>query len=211
MKIILSNFLAAAWFVGFIRWAYASTLNEMLWGSELTFGNIAESFGKMITQMLIQQQMLKAMDWLGGIDYGSIGGSMLGMFSGSGGEGAVAAGTDVASNWAGHIQMAGGGIINEHVVGVGFSSGASYEFGEGGVPEAVVPKKAWGGGGSGGAIQMVVKNENHITVESSGDGDQDRKTAEMVANLIDRKTRDIIDDELRVGGSLNNAISRNSV
>ncbi|MET0419314.1 MAG: phage tail tape measure protein [Actinoplanes sp.] len=42
-----------------------------------------------------------------------------------------------------HIAMAGGGVINEHVVGVG-RSGATYEFGERG-PETVVPGYASGG------------------------------------------------------------------
>ncbi|HZX39506.1 MAG TPA: phage tail tape measure protein, partial [Streptomyces sp.] len=37
-----------------------------------------------------------------------------------------------------HIAMQNGGVINEHVVGVG-KSGATYEFGEGGRPETVTP------------------------------------------------------------------------
>ena len=44
-------------------WAssWSSSLNDMLWGSERTFANIAQSFGKMITQMIIQQTIVKPM------------------------------------------------------------------------------------------------------------------------------------------------------
>lgn len=38
-----------------------------------------------------------------------------------------------------HIAMGRGGVINEHVLGVGLRSGASYEFGERGIPETVTP------------------------------------------------------------------------
>jgi TP901 family phage tail tape measure protein len=62
-----------------------------------------------------------------------------------------------------HIAMAGGGIINEPVLGVG-ASGATYSFGEGGRPEAVTPltwrpgssAAAGGMGGSGGARTVIV-------------------------------------------------------
>ena len=42
-------------------WAsgFSATLNDMLWGAELTFGNILQSFGKMITQMIIQTQFVE--------------------------------------------------------------------------------------------------------------------------------------------------------
>lgn len=45
------------------------------------------------------------------------------------------------------FHMAGGGVINEHVVGVGQSSGKSYEFGENG-SEMVIPGGGLSGGGS---------------------------------------------------------------
>lgn len=43
----------------FDGWAtdYSRTLNDMLWESEITFDGILESFGRMITQMVIQQSM----------------------------------------------------------------------------------------------------------------------------------------------------------
>lgn len=43
----------------FTGWAvsYSRTLNDMLWDSKITFDGIFESFGRMLTQMIIQQQM----------------------------------------------------------------------------------------------------------------------------------------------------------
>jgi len=47
---------------------FANTLNDMLWGSDATFKEILAQWGKMITQMLIQQEMLKFTKYLGGGD-----------------------------------------------------------------------------------------------------------------------------------------------
>ena len=49
-------------------WAsgFSATLNDMLWGAELTFGNILQSFGKMITQMIIQTQVIEPLLKVGG-------------------------------------------------------------------------------------------------------------------------------------------------
>lgn len=45
-----------------------------------------------------------------------------------------------------HWAMANGGVIPEHVIGVG-RSGRTYEFGEGGRPELVTPLRGYAGGG----------------------------------------------------------------
>jgi hypothetical protein len=44
----------------FYGWAngFSSTLNDMVWEAEASFGNILESFGKMATQMMIQQSIV---------------------------------------------------------------------------------------------------------------------------------------------------------
>ena len=59
---------ADAWKNAFDGWAssFSSTLNEMLWGAKTTFADIARSFGKMITQMMIQKKIIEPMfkfDW----------------------------------------------------------------------------------------------------------------------------------------------------
>lgn len=55
-----------------------------------------------------------------------------------------------------HIAMGNGGVINEHVVGVGLSSGASYEFGERGIPETVTPGYLPSSAGGGAATVTYV-------------------------------------------------------
>jgi len=72
----------------FTGWAsnMSSTLNDVLWDSNSTFGDIATSFGKMITQMIIQTQILKPLmkELFGG--EGESGGGWFGsLFSGGGG------------------------------------------------------------------------------------------------------------------------------
>lgn len=64
------------------------------------------------------------------------------------------------------FSMSGGGIINEHVFGVGLSSGKSYEFGEGGKPEWVLPKNKLGtSGGDGSSVGGGdVHHHYHATV-----------------------------------------------
>jgi len=136
------------WSDAFSGWAnsYANDLNEMVWGAEMSFESIAESFGKMLTQMQMQKAMSGLGDWVDGVDWGGVATSVVGMFGGS---------SATVPNMGDSIHMAGGGVINEHVVGVGMSSGASYEFGEGGVPEAVIPSSNWGGGGGGTTVNII--------------------------------------------------------
>lgn len=45
----------------FTGWAngFSGTLNDMLWEADATFGDIAESFGRMITQMVIQKSVVE--------------------------------------------------------------------------------------------------------------------------------------------------------
>lgn len=51
----------------FTGWAngFSLTLNDMLWEADATFGDIAESFGRMITQMVIQKSVVEPL--VGGI------------------------------------------------------------------------------------------------------------------------------------------------
>jgi len=70
------------WSDAFSGWAtsYSSTLNDMLWESELSFSGIAESFAKMLTQMAIQKSISGLFD----ADWGSIGSGIMGLFSAQG-------------------------------------------------------------------------------------------------------------------------------
>lgn len=70
----------------FTGWAsdMSKDLNDMLWSAKATFGGILESFGKMITQMYIQKQILEPA--MKGLDAaGGIGGILGSLFSGGGG------------------------------------------------------------------------------------------------------------------------------
>ena len=64
----------------FAGWAkdFGSTLNEMFWGAETTFGSILKSFAKMITQMIIQKSIIEPMFSGGSSGKGLIGGLISG-------------------------------------------------------------------------------------------------------------------------------------
>jgi hypothetical protein len=175
-------------------WAnsFSSTLNDMLWGAEVTFRSILESFAKMITQMMIQKQIIDPMFG------GSSGwfGATLGWLSGLGGGG--------APGGTGPITVAAqGGIFPDGISGYSnqivnkptqfaFARGAGL-MGERG-PEAIMPLtrtpsgdlgvKAENGKGSGSIIvivandaqsfaDMVQRNPESI-VSVVGDAMQDR-------------------------------------
>lgn len=195
---------ASEWKDAFDGWAtsYSSTLNEMLWGSDLTFENIATSFGKMVTQMIIQQQMLKAMEWVGDIDWGGIWSSMAGAATANA-HGNVYAGPGIAAY---ENQIVSNPTLFPFAKGIGL-------MGEDG-HEAIMPLtrasdgdlgvKVVGGGG------ITIMQTNYVTVESSGnssDSSRDQEMGEMVSEAIEIKTRAIIEDELRHGGLLNRSKS----
>lgn len=112
----LSGFMSDA----FSGWAtqYASTLTDMVWGSDLSFKSIAQSFGKMVTQMVIQWQMMKAMTWAFGAE--GEGGAVTDFFSGLfHGGGVVGKGgshrTVAASTFIGAPRLHGGGLAGDEV------------------------------------------------------------------------------------------------
>jgi TP901 family phage tail tape measure protein len=82
-----------------------------------------------------------------------------------------------------HIAMRNGGVINEHVVGVG-KSGRTYEFGEGGRPETVVPgiPQQMSPAGRGG--KTVV---NHVTVAPTIIINGANRSPQQIATEVDRK------------------------
>ena len=137
----LSDEMTAA----FAGWAnsFASDLNDMVWGAEKSFSEIAKSFGKMITQMLIQKALIEP--FMTSLTSSFSGGSsfLSGLFSSGGGY------------VAGAYGMADGGIIREPIFGIG-RSGQTYNFGEGGKPEFVIPADKMGGGGGTMTFNMAV-------------------------------------------------------
>ena len=67
-----------------------------------------------------------------------------------------------------HIAMQNGGTINEHVFGVG-ASGRTYEFGEGGRSERVIPMTGQGGGGGGLTVIIPLTNNGVIGSQTETD------------------------------------------
>ena len=127
-------------------WAsqWSSTLNEMLWGADASFGKIAESFAKMVTQMALQRMTVEPLfdglsSVLGNLDFSWL------------------TGGGFTPNFDNPVQfMADGGAITEPVYGVG-ASGRRYKFGENYKREWVVPE-------SGGSMPVQAQSAPQINV-----------------------------------------------
>lgn len=114
-------------------WAsgFSESLNEALWDADFSFGNIAKSFAKMITQMVIQTQIIQpllksvfgagggggSVDWFGLVLKGA--GAISGAFGGGGGAGGYTGAEMDTMTWLGK-----GGV---------FDRGALQAFAQGGV------------------------------------------------------------------------------
>jgi len=144
----------------FSGWAshYASDLWTMAKESKFSFSSISEAFGDMLGEMVMKKYAAEPFLSFAGAGLDWLTGSIGSIFSG-GGTGATTLSNGAIINASGAVfRMAGGGVVKEHVVGVGLSSGASYEFGEGGIPEIIAPTEYWG----------LNKSSDRMTVVSGG-------------------------------------------
>jgi hypothetical protein len=155
----------------FDGWAsyYSRELNDMLWDSEFSFKRIAESFGRMITEMLIQSAMADIMGELFGTEGKNGEGGKAGLIS-TGINAVIDAWTasakgNVFSNGQHLTAYARGGIVDKPTVfpmarGVGL-------MGEAG-PEAVMPLTRTSSGDLGvkteGSSQQQANNIKIINV-----------------------------------------------
>lgn len=179
----------------FTGWAsnMAKDLNEVLWGAKVTFGGILESFGKMITQMMIQKNIVEPFtDNIGGI----IGG-IVGAFTG-GGSGTPEAFSQVSAydsmvGTHADFAFAGGGVINEPVIGRGLRSGASYAFGEN-ESEVVLNPRQLSGMGRGGGItinQTIINNtDSEVKTQASPDGQGGINLEVIIDRVVGKKTNE---------------------
>ncbi len=162
---------ADIWANAFDGWAnnFSQTLTDMIWESDFSFKSIARSYGKMLTEMLMQENVVKPSMGIFNKLFSSVdwGGALGGLFGGSG----VSFGASSAKSFS----MAGGGVINEHVVGVGTSSGMSYEFGESGT-EMVLPA------GSGGGVTNI----NIMAVDSKSFDDMVQRNPASIITTVER-------------------------
>jgi hypothetical protein len=95
-------------------WAssFSSQLNNILWESETTFDSILESFGKMLTQMIIQKQVVEPM--LSGFGFGGGGGATTGSAHSGGIVGDLGETRTVSpAVFAGADRFHGGGLVGD--------------------------------------------------------------------------------------------------
>lgn len=116
---------------------WASALNDMAWGADITFDNILESFSKMLTQMLIQQAVIQPfLGWAGGVFKASAKGNMF--------------------DKGNIVPYAKGGVVSQPTI-FPMAEGAGL-MGEDG-PEAVLPLKRT----STGELGVVAENNNNAS------------------------------------------------
>jgi lambda family phage tail tape measure protein len=170
----------------FTGWAssYSRELNDMLWDSELTFGGILESFGRMVTEMLIQSAMADITGALFGSKGGGSGSGIVGM--------AVSAiGSYFASEHGNafvngrHIEKyARGGIVDKPTVfpmarGVGL-------MGEAG-PEAVMPLTRTSSGDLGVRAEGRQQQTNYFNVTvQAPDGNISKESQRQLQRRLTR-------------------------
>jgi len=151
--------------------SFSSTLNDMLWGSEVTFESIAESFAKMVTQMMIQKHLVEglfggdggggwfgvALKAIGGIAGGGVSGPS---HVGAGGTTAFGLAQGGVLEGGNVLPFAKGGVVSLPTV-FPMAQGAGL-MGEAG-PEAVMPLKRTSSGdlgvvssGEGGGTTIII-------------------------------------------------------
>jgi hypothetical protein len=171
----------------FTGWAsnMAKDFNDVLWGAKVTFNGILESFGKMITQMLIQKSVVEPLT----NNMGGIFGGIMSAFGG-GGSGTPAAFSQVSAYdsmvgvGGADFAMAGGGVINEPVFGRGLRSGSSYAFGENGA-EVVLNQGQLGSGKGEVSVQVNVINQTGQPVSAKSGGVQFDGKSYIVTTILE--------------------------
>lgn len=173
----------------FTGWAngMASDLNDIMWSADASFGDILESFGKMVTQMILQMQVIQPM--------------MTGLFGTSGSWTNPDTGFSfgsIADSVVSYLSFADGGVMTKHgklplnaYAGGGVASSPQLAlFGEGSNPEAYVPlpdgKTIPVTMSGGGNVQVIINNNatgTQATARESNDGQGNRVIEIMVEQI----------------------------
>jgi lambda family phage tail tape measure protein len=155
-------------------WAssWSSMLNDMLWNSDATFGDMLKSFGQMLTQMIIQKKIAEPF-----LEWGSSGSNWASLFSGIFGSGGSGGATTSALS-AVEVGSARGNVFAGMGIGAYENSIVSrptlFPFargvglmGEGTRPEGILPLartrtgdlgvQVAGGGSSAPVVNVYVK------------------------------------------------------
>jgi hypothetical protein len=177
-------------------------LNEVLWGADLTFGKIGESFGRMITQMAIQKKVVEPI--VSGFD--SFNWSSVASFLSSFANGGI-------MTSAGPLPLrkySTGGVAYTPQVAI---------FGEGRTPEAFVPLPdgrripvTMSGGGAN--VQVVINNNasgTQATARESRDGSGNRIVEVMIDQVKGAIARDISNGDGVVPTAMSRAYGLNRV
>jgi len=172
-------------------WAstFSSTLTDMVWGADASFSNIAESFGKMITQMMIQWAIveplmtgMKSMNWGSLFDVGS---------SGSASYSSAVMSADYSTAVSGMSFFDKGGVFNSPFV-FPLAGGAIGVGSEHGQSEAVMPLTRLPGGdlgvksAGGGNMEVHIHNNSgaQATVKESKSAGGGMRLDVMIDNIM---------------------------
>ncbi|MFW5909189.1 MAG: phage tail tape measure protein [Thiohalospira sp.] len=168
---------------------FSEKINDAVWDAEAGFDNILESFGKMLTQMIIQKEIVEPM-LSAGMDF---------LPGGSNAQG---------SAWVGGVQRyANGGVVDSPTL-FPMARGAGL-MGEAG-PEAIMPLertqsgdlgvKADVGGGGAAGVEVNVYNEGGGQVETrERQGDGGKRIVDVLIGAVA--------DDIRSGGKVSKAIT----
>ena len=161
---------------------FSGTLNEMLWGAETTFGDILKSFGKMITQMMIQKSIIEPMFSGGSSGKGLLGGLL------SAGIGALGGGFTSTSPFTTAAQQ---GISNVTTL---WGNGGAFPGGISGFSNGIVNKPTRFNFASGAGLMGEAGAEAIMPLTRTSDGDLGVKTegggggTAIIINAIDSKS-----------------------
>lgn len=162
-------------------WAssFSSDLNEMLWNADTTFGDILKSFMKMVTQMIIQQAIVKPL--------------MTTMFGASA---TVASAKGNVFGPSGVQAFANGGVVDSPTI-FPFKNGTGL-MGEAG-PEGILPlsrnasgvlgvnAEGMGGGGGGVTVNIINNSETDVTAEEGTDALGNKTLEVYIDDTMSRK------------------------
>ena len=142
-----------------VQWSdsWSNTLNDMVWGAETSFTQILESFGQMITQMMIQKQFVDPI--VGGLTNFATG--ALGSSGGTDYTGSTAAEWESWGFAKGGIMTSGGPMPLMSYASGGVANRPQVAlFGEGAMAEAYVPLP------DGRSIPVTMKGGEQSSVQN---------------------------------------------
>lgn len=198
----------------------SSELNDALWESEFTFDSMAKAFGKMITQMMIEKQVIEPFMQNSG-DWWEKAGNWIGnYFSGGGGAGGGGSSMDSETVWAAHGDVFNGAgisryknrIISRPTVFPLARGGAIGLMGERGM-EAVLPLTRTSSGNLGVEAKTGGGNNSYQIIDMRGAGflDQQQLARTMdtiAAKRVEGSTIKVIRDDYAADGWVRQVLGR---